>query len=74
MAEELWHFVGGERVKGSSGHFGDIYWPMTGEVAARVPLASPDEVRAAVTTTAAPPMMNAISVGPDSLKILLRSA
>ncbi|MGI9411365.1 MAG: CoA-acylating methylmalonate-semialdehyde dehydrogenase, partial [Hyphomicrobiaceae bacterium] len=48
MAEELWHFVGGERVKGSSGHFGDVYWPMTGEVAARVPLASPDEVRAAV--------------------------
>ncbi len=48
MAEELWHFIGGERVKGKSGHFGDVYWPMTGEVAARVPLASPDEVRAAV--------------------------
>ena len=48
MAEELYHFIGGKRVKGTSGKFGDVYWPMTGEVAARVPLASPAEVRAAV--------------------------
>ncbi len=48
MADELYHFIGGERVKGTSGRFGDVYWPMTGEVAARVPLASRDEVRAAV--------------------------
>ncbi len=48
MADELHHFIGGERVKGTSGRFGDVYWPMTGEVAARVPLASRDEVRAAV--------------------------
>jgi len=48
MADELYHFIGGKRVKGTSGRYGDVYWPMTGEVAARVPLASKDEVRAAV--------------------------
>ncbi len=48
MAQELYHFIGGERVKGSSGRSSDVFWPMTGEVAAKVPLASPGEVRAAV--------------------------
>ncbi|MEZ5852669.1 MAG: CoA-acylating methylmalonate-semialdehyde dehydrogenase [Hyphomicrobiaceae bacterium] len=48
MAEELWHFIGGKRVKGTSGNFADVFWPMTGEVGARVPLASKAEVRAAV--------------------------
>ena len=46
--EELTHFIGGKRVKGKSGRFSDVYWPMTGEVAAKVPLASKAEVRAAV--------------------------
>ena len=46
--EELSHFIGGKRVKGTSKRFGDVYWPMTGEIAARVPLASKAEVRAAV--------------------------
>ncbi len=48
MAEELTHFIGGKRVNGSSGRFADVFWPMTGEVAGRVPLASKAEVRAAV--------------------------
>ncbi len=48
MTDELTHFIGGKRVEGTSGRFGDVYWPMTGEVAARVPLASAEEVRAAV--------------------------
>jgi malonate-semialdehyde dehydrogenase (acetylating)/methylmalonate-semialdehyde dehydrogenase len=48
MAQELFHFIGGKRIKGRSGKFGDVYWPMTGEVAARVPLADESEVRAAV--------------------------
>ena len=47
MVEELWHFIGGKRVKGTSGRFGDVYWPMTGEMAAKVPFASASEVRAA---------------------------
>src|SRR5918999_1282881 len=48
MAEELFHFIGGKRVKGTSGRFGDVYWPMTGEIAAMVPFASASEVRTAV--------------------------
>ena len=48
MAQELTHFIGGEHVKGTSGRFGDVYNPATGEVQAQVPLASADEVRKAV--------------------------
>ena len=48
MATELTHFIGGKHVKGTSGRFADAYWPMNGEVASRVPLASTREVRAAV--------------------------
>ncbi len=48
MAQEFTHFIGGKKVKGTSGRFGNVFWPMTGEVAARVPLASVAEVDAAV--------------------------
>ena len=48
MAEELYHFIGGKRVKGKSGRFQNVNWPMTGEVAAKCPLASADEVRGAI--------------------------
>jgi len=48
MVAEVTHFIGGKHVKGQSGRFTDAYWPMTGEVASRVPLASAAEVRAAV--------------------------
>src|SRR5258706_14485573 len=48
MAEDLAQFIGGRRVQGTSGRFGDVYWPMTGEVAARVPRASKSEIRAAI--------------------------
>lgn len=48
MPEALHHFIGGKRVSGESGRFGDVYWPMTGEIAAKVPLASSAELRAAV--------------------------
>jgi len=48
MVAELTHFIGGKHVKGTSGRFTEAYWPMTGEVASRVPLASTAEVRAAV--------------------------
>jgi malonate-semialdehyde dehydrogenase (acetylating)/methylmalonate-semialdehyde dehydrogenase len=48
MARELTHFIGGEHVKGTSGRFGDVYNPATGEVQAQCPLASAAEVRAAV--------------------------
>ena len=46
--EELEHFINGKRVKGESGRFGDVYNPATGEIQAKVPFASTEEVDAAV--------------------------
>ncbi len=46
--QDYGHFIGGKRVAGTSGRTADVFWPMTGEVAAKVALASPEEVRAAV--------------------------
>ena len=42
------HFIGGRSVEGTSGRFADVFHPSTGEVQARVALASRAEVRAAV--------------------------
>ena len=42
------HFIDGKRVPGDSGRFADVYNPATGEVQARVPLASAAELDAAV--------------------------
>ena len=42
------HFIGGKEVKGTSGRFADVYEPMTGEIQAKVALASKAEMRAAV--------------------------
>jgi len=50
--KEFTHFIAGKAVKGSSGRFGDIYNPATGEVQAKVPLASRAEMRAAVEAAA----------------------
>ncbi len=46
--KELTHFIDGERRKGTSGRFGDIFNPATGEVQARVAFASKAEMRKAV--------------------------
>ncbi|HEY8212699.1 MAG TPA: aldehyde dehydrogenase family protein, partial [Methylocystis sp.] len=51
--EELWHFIGGRRIKGKSGRFSDAYEPMTGATISRVPLAGRDEVREAIDNAAA---------------------
>ncbi len=45
---EIGHFIGGKQVKGTSGRSGDVFQPMTGDVIAKVALASKAEVRAAV--------------------------
>ena len=50
--EELSHYVNGALVKGTSGRFADVYNPATGEVQARVPLATKDEVDAIVAKAA----------------------
>jgi malonate-semialdehyde dehydrogenase (acetylating)/methylmalonate-semialdehyde dehydrogenase len=48
MVKTIGHFVGGKHVAGTSGRFADIYNPNTGEVSARVALASRAEIDAAV--------------------------
>ncbi|MFF7635489.1 CoA-acylating methylmalonate-semialdehyde dehydrogenase [Kitasatospora sp. NPDC008050] len=48
MVRELTHFIGGKHVPGTSGAFGDVYDPNTGQVQARVPLANRGEVEAAI--------------------------
>jgi malonate-semialdehyde dehydrogenase (acetylating)/methylmalonate-semialdehyde dehydrogenase len=46
--KELSHFIAGQIVKGTSGRFGDVFNPATGEVQAKVALASRAEMRKAV--------------------------
>ncbi len=50
---DVTHFIGGKRVAGTSGRFSDIFDPNTGEVQARAPLASTEEVRDAIANAAA---------------------
>ena len=47
------HFVGGRAVEGTSGRFGDVFDPNTGQVQARVALASASELDAAIANAAA---------------------
>jgi malonate-semialdehyde dehydrogenase (acetylating)/methylmalonate-semialdehyde dehydrogenase len=53
MTEALHHFFNGQRMKGTSGHFGEVFDPATGAVTARVPLASTDDVEQAVDAASA---------------------
>jgi malonate-semialdehyde dehydrogenase (acetylating) / methylmalonate-semialdehyde dehydrogenase len=53
MSTEIGHFIGGKRVAGTSGRFADVFNPNTGEVQAKVALASKAEMRAAVENAAA---------------------
>jgi malonate-semialdehyde dehydrogenase (acetylating)/methylmalonate-semialdehyde dehydrogenase len=50
---EIHHWINGRTVTGTSGRFGDVYNPATGEVQARVTLATPAEVDAAVDAASA---------------------
>ncbi len=51
--QELTHYLNGAHVKGTSGRFADVFNPATGEVQAKVPLASTAEVNRAVEIAAA---------------------
>src|SRR5437763_10001872 len=46
------HFIGGKEVQGTSGRTADVFEPMTGDVQAKVALASKADVRAAVENAA----------------------
>jgi malonate-semialdehyde dehydrogenase (acetylating) / methylmalonate-semialdehyde dehydrogenase len=50
---EIGHFIDGKEVKGASGRHGDVFNPNTGEVQARVALASRSEVEQAVASAEA---------------------
>jgi malonate-semialdehyde dehydrogenase (acetylating)/methylmalonate-semialdehyde dehydrogenase len=49
----LTHFIDGKHVQGTSGRYGPVYDPMTGEVQAKAPLANTSEMRAAIDNAAA---------------------
>ena len=51
---EIGHFIGGKEVKGTSGRFGDVFNPNTGEVQAKVALAKHSEVEHAIADAAKP--------------------
>jgi malonate-semialdehyde dehydrogenase (acetylating)/methylmalonate-semialdehyde dehydrogenase len=48
MNETIQHFIGGREVEGASGRHADVYNPALGQPCARVALASPEDVDAAV--------------------------
>ena len=48
MPKELSHYINGKHVAGKSGRFSDVFNPATGELSAKLPLASRAEVDAAV--------------------------
>jgi malonate-semialdehyde dehydrogenase (acetylating)/methylmalonate-semialdehyde dehydrogenase len=45
---EIGHFIGGKQVKGTSGRYGDVFDPNTGEVQAKVAFAKHSEVEHAI--------------------------
>ena len=49
---EIGHFIGGQHVAGTSGKFGDVFNPASGELSARVSLADTSEVNKAVAAAA----------------------
>ncbi|HMG02431.1 MAG TPA: aldehyde dehydrogenase family protein, partial [Edaphobacter sp.] len=50
---EITHWIGGQKVAGSSGRFGNVYNPATGQVQAQVPLANRAELDKAVASALA---------------------
>jgi len=53
MTKTLCHYIDGKSVEGASGRFGDVFNPATGDIMAQVPLATADEVRKAIASSAA---------------------
>ncbi|MGH1354215.1 MAG: CoA-acylating methylmalonate-semialdehyde dehydrogenase [Thalassovita sp.] len=50
--QEIAHFINGQHVKGTSGRFAEVFNPATGEQIAKVPLATPSEMDAAIAAAA----------------------
>src|SRR5690606_18335296 len=66
------HFIGGKRVEGTSGRFADVYNPATGEVQAKVALASAAELNAAVENAAAAQVAWAATNPQRRARVLMR--
>jgi malonate-semialdehyde dehydrogenase (acetylating)/methylmalonate-semialdehyde dehydrogenase len=69
---EIAHFIGGELVAGTSGRFGDVFDPSTGEVQARVALATTDEVTRAIDDAAAAQPAWAATNAQKRARVLMR--
>ena len=52
MTTDLHHFINGAKIAGTSGRTLGVFNPNTGEVTAKTPLASADEVRAGIASAA----------------------
>ncbi|MBI6628987.1 CoA-acylating methylmalonate-semialdehyde dehydrogenase [Pontibaca salina] len=50
--QELTHYIDGKHIKGTSERFADVYNPATGEVQAKVPLATSEELNRAIASAA----------------------
>ena len=61
--KELTHFIGGKMISGESGRFPEVFNPATGEVIAKVPLASSNEVKDAIKKQKLPFLHGVISCG-----------
>ena len=53
MVNTLHHYINGHQVEGTSGRYGEVYNPSTGEISAKVPLASAEETARAIEAAAA---------------------
>jgi len=53
MTQKIQHYLGGQRVDGSSGRSSDVFNPATGAVSGQVPLANEAEIQQAVATARA---------------------
>lgn len=53
MAKNLYHFINGQRVEGSSGRFSKVINPASGEILAQLPLAGAEETARAIASAAA---------------------
>lgn len=53
MARTLYHFIDGKQVEGIAGRFSEVVNPATGNIVAKVPLASVDETARAIEAAAA---------------------
>src|SRR6476619_1674444 len=50
MNETIHHYIGGREIDGASGRYADVYNPALGQPCARVALAAPEDVNAAVAS------------------------